>query len=337
MGSSSLTQYVEVAGEIVQVNFAHSGLCEQLYPAMEHLAIEPSAHAGLNIHVWDSAASGFSLPPPETAQALHYMASGERWGSNLRRGEPDEIRLFYMPPPNEYFSGFDPVSNTAVYWVPDAIRIPYYERGSPMRTIFDWWLESRGMLLTHAAAVGNNNGGALIVGKGGRGKSTSAISSLFSEGLNYLSDDYLVLRSSPRPEAFSIYSTGKLDADHLKERLPQLHPLLDNAPFIPEEKGLFFFYRHFPNKLSSRLALKVALLPTVTDAKVTRVVQTSPGRLLIGLAASTIYQSTGAGGNGLKILRETLDSLPCYLLEAGTDLQNIAPCIKAVINRHASD
>lgn len=335
MGREALSRYVEIAGAGVRVNFAHPDLGERLYPALEHLAIQGESPPVFNVYAWDSAASGIGLPAPETGIAREYMTSGERWGSNLRGGDPGEVRLFYMPPPNEYLAAFDAASNTALYWVPDARRIPYYERGSPMRTLFDWWLESRGMLLTHAAAVGDDNGGALIVGRGGRGKSTAAISSLLSEDLYYLSDDYLVLRSSPGPEAFSIYSTGKLDADHLQQRLPRLCPLLDNAAFLPDEKGLFFFNRHFPEKLSRRLALKVALLPVVTDAIASRVTPVSAGRLLLGLAASTIYQSTGVGENGLKILRETLGGLSCYLLETGRDLQTIAPCIKAVITRHA--
>ena len=44
-----------------------------------------------------------------------------------------------------------------------------------MRALFHWIMEDRGRALVHAAAVGRSDGGLLIVGRGGSGKSTTAL------------------------------------------------------------------------------------------------------------------------------------------------------------------
>jgi hypothetical protein len=155
--------------------------------------------------------------------------------------------------------------------------------------------------------------------------------------LGYLADDYLILKPAPDPQAYSLYSTGKLNVDHLLERTPNLLPIVENRDEMDSEKGLFFFHQHYPESLYQQLALRVALIPKVYEGSEARISKSNPGQLLLGLAASTIYQSQFMGQWALTALAETLGGLPCYQLEIGSDLESIGPCIEKVIRANAHD
>ena len=64
-----------------------------------------------------------------------------------------------------------------------------------------------------AAAVGQAAGGVLLVGAGGSGKSTCALSCLTSD-LLYAGDDYVAVELRPEPRVLSLFCSGKLEPDH---------------------------------------------------------------------------------------------------------------------------
>src|SRR5208283_1060318 len=103
---------------------------------------------------------------------------------------------------------------TGIYWVQTAKTLPYWVIASPLRTLFHWWMENNGCQLMHAAAVGTENGAVLITGKGGVGKSTAALSCL-QAGFFYIADDYVITKLELIPTVVSLYSTAKLNADHV--------------------------------------------------------------------------------------------------------------------------
>ena len=53
--------------------------------------------------------------------------------------------------------------------------------------------------VVHAASVGTKDGAVLIVGKGGSGKSTSALACL-NAGMYYLGDDYTLISNDSNPQ-----------------------------------------------------------------------------------------------------------------------------------------
>ncbi len=89
-----------------------------------------------------------------------------------------------------------------------------------MVNAFAFWAKHSDKLLVHAAAVGYNGTGVLVVGRGGRGKSTFAVSCL-TEGLDFVSDDYTLLTASGQLEAMPLYTCVGLRQDMWK-KLPQL-------------------------------------------------------------------------------------------------------------------
>lgn len=225
----------------------------------------------------------------------------------------------------------DTARNLAIYWVKTAAQIPYYETGAPLRAIFHLWMSQHEIQLIHAGAVGIPSGGVLLVGKGGSGKSTTALACLNSK-LFYASDDYSLLASDPNPTVFSIYSTGKKNADDL-QRLPFLASLISNRDRLDTEKALYFLNEHFPKKLLPSFPLRAILIPRITGQTKTTLKAASPAAGLTALAPSTIFQLPRAGREAFQAMGKIVRQVPCYYLNLGTDISQIPEVILGLLSQ----
>jgi hypothetical protein len=104
-------------------------------------------------------------------------------------------------------------------------------------------MENNGCQVLRAGAVGTHERAELLTGKGGIGKSTTALSCLRS-GLSYLADDYLIVRLEPEPIVYSLYCTAKLNADHV-ENFPEFFKLVQNSAKLDQGKAVLFLYSQF--------------------------------------------------------------------------------------------
>jgi len=215
----------------------------------------------------------------------------------------------------------------------DASDLPYWDEASPIRQILFWWLTSRDYLQLHAGAIGTPKGGVLLVGRGGSGKSTVALSSLGSE-LLYAGDDYVAATLDPSPRVESLYSSGKLEPAHVHGLLPELLPLLANADRLAREKAVLYVHRHYPTEVTSGFPLRAILVPKVRSAqKESRIVEVSRASAFAALAPSTIFQLHTAGPDSLAMMSRLIKRVPSYGLEVGTDLGAIPETIVHFLSR----
>lgn len=320
-------RFLAIAGEPLCLRFAGAEVADAFMPALSHLAIEAAEAPALTVRVWDSRSSDVAIPRSPW-KPDDYLSRGDirgcasvRAAFNLGAGT---------------LSLFDPDAGTAVFWVNDARTLPSYERAAPLRTILGWFLRTRGRELLHAGAVGmaGGSGGVLLAGRGGRGKSTTALSCLTTSApLCYAADDYVAVDLDPVPWVHCIYSSGKLEIAHALRLLPELVPLVSNPGAGPEEKGLLFVHQHFPERIASGFPLRAILLPEVTAAAEGRpaLLPVSPLAVLQELAASTMGQMPGTDEGTLRLLGTLLRALPCYRLAIGPDLANANEQIFALL------
>jgi hypothetical protein len=309
-----------IGGHVVRLSFSGAALLS-LTRALEHLATDNDSTPDLTICVWDSESTGqrmLSRPWQES----DFLARGVIQGYNTER-----IWTAFQHGSGAV-SVLDKERNLAVFWAPDS-TLPYWEDGSPFRTILHWWLLSRGLQLVHAAAVGNSNGGVLIGGKGGSGKSTTALACLQSN-LSYVGDDYTLLGFDSGPVVHSLYNSAKLNSDHV-QRFPALLSKVANPERLADEKALLFVNENYPSKVATRLPVRAILLPRVTGLAGTRFKRVSVAMTLAALAPSTIFQLPRAGNEALKFLATFARHLPCFSLEVGTDLSTIPPVIEGLL------
>jgi hypothetical protein len=310
-----------IAGLHVRLRFAGPALVSAVTTAFEHLHVSENS-AQLTIYIWDTASTGKRMPPPPW-EGDDFLARGVIQGYN-----DDRIHTAF-----QHGSGavslLDAERDLAVFWVSSAEEMPYWEKGSPLRSILHWWLARNERQLVHGAAVGNSRGAVLIGGKGGSGKSTTALACIESD-LLYLGDDYTVLRSEPFAMVYSLYNSAKINADNV-ERLPHLGAKISNPDRLDSEKALLFVHEHYPAKTVAELPIRAILLPRVTGLRETRLKKTPTAQALAALAPSTIFQLPRAGAEAFKFLAAIAKQVPGYTFEVGTDLSGIPTAIEGLL------
>lgn len=319
-------RWIGIGDRVILLRFSS----ERWRPVMEpfaHLELAAPATPDLTVWLWDSPDGG---NPPLPAQADPEAPKGTRmvWSAAGLRGcyQPGQSTL----------SVLDEQGSTAWFWCADSGQLPYWEYAAPLRLIFSWWLPARGSALVHGAAVGRPEGGALIVGRGGSGKSTTSLLALL-DGLSFASDDYVVVeqdRGGRGPYVHSAFGSGKLD-NAQGERFPELWPAIINPARLPDEKAVFMVNRFAPDRMVRSFPLRAVLVPRITGRRDTEVLATTPMAALAALAPSTIFQLPGDPRAELASMAGLVRAVPVRMLALGTDFAQIPGAIDRALERLA--
>jgi hypothetical protein len=326
----------QIAGHHVLLSFAGSGLVDKLTRAFSHLETKMSDPPELTICLWDSESTQTPLPLLVSSLVdLVRLRWFERLDIRKEIKDYNDARIktmFHLGP--DILSLLDLDRNLALYWVESSARIPYYEEGYPLTPILSWWLENRGYQLLHAAGVGSSAGGVIVAGKGGSGKSTTALACLDSS-LKFLGDDYCILETRESPQIHSLYSTAKLKGNEDLERFPRLKPLIANLERLGDEKALLFVKDHFPEKLVRQFPLRAVFVPRVTGNAETVVGEISAARTLRSLAPGTLFQLPGSGQSAFQAMSALVKLVPCRQLDLGREVSSIPRAIQEYLEKTA--
>jgi hypothetical protein len=329
----SIDRFYNIGNHRVRLRFAGTALIPAFTQAIEHLAAEPLLNPALTVCIWDDVSSQTRMPPPPWAGYAVYNPNGEARDVYTRRGEVRGFNTESICTAYNWsaaaLSMLDKGKDLALYWTYDARKLPSYEISAPLRTILHWWMNHHGLQFVHSGAVGTSRGGVLLAGKGGTGKSTTALSCLNSDML-YVSDDYCLIATEPVPYAYSIYSSAKLDADNI-QRVPHLMAALSNRDRMDREKAVFFLYPHFEEKITAGFPVRAILLPRISGKRDTTLRSASPMEALQALALSTMSQLARSGKKSVQIMHRFVHQLPCYHIELGTDLTRIPDVIAGLL------
>ena len=319
-----------IGGRPVLLRFAGDALLSHIIPALEHLPQADSAEPELTVCLWDAVSTGSPLPDrPWSADYDDSGGMGEIRGFNDDRFATIEQQQRYHGV--DVLHLYDSQRKLAMFYCPDAARIPYWMDSFPLRVILHCWTVKQPAQLIHAGAVGLPDGGVLLAGRGGSGKSTTTVACINS-ALRYAGDDYVMMQLEPSPHVYSLYNTAKLAPDSL-ERLPWL---TDTSQRIEDEKALIYLQRHYPDKLIEGFPLKAILHPRVTGDGDTRLTPTTVIKVLAELAPTTTFQLRSSSEIVFKKLSSLVRQVPLYSLELGTDLDQIPRVIVELLEDHSS-
>ena len=120
------------------------------------------------------------------------------------------------------------------------------------------WAQQHNLLTLHAAAVGVNGRGVLIVGHGGTGKSTLTCSCL-ADGFDFVSDDYCLLNATNSYNVYPIYTNVSLNSDSLA-KLPMFKPL-EILPMQGEKSA----FKISESIIKVSLTIDAIILPQITN------------------------------------------------------------------------
>lgn len=345
-GSPVHTSDFRLGGFDVRLRSPHATMLARLARAFAHLAGGHHVAPDLVIDLWDSTATGSPRPPMpdvgrETVPGAFFYHEGEslRVAHQLGVTPEHDHALSGEEAPTPALSALDSEAGHAWYWVEDADRIPYWDESAPLRYVFDWWLRDHGVHLIHAGAVGTARGGVVLVGKGGSGKSTSTMAALQSD-LDFAGDDYVGVSLEPTVWVHSLFSTGKLVPEHA-ERLPFLGSALTiderrnlkpNA--LGPAKAVVYAQEHWPERLTAGFPLRAILVPRITPGLTEARIIPVPATIgLTALAPSTVLQMHVQGGDSLQRMRRLAESVPSFVLQAGSDIPSIPRAISALLTK----
>ncbi len=315
-------RFIAVADTTVRLVFAGEALERALYRAVAHLSVEATAAPDATFHVWDTEASGVEAPPAPCGRDC-YTDRGDICGMTSARWRSAfhwaEFSLNLM----------DTATGEAVYWVRTPGTLPYWTRASPFRTLFHWLMQPRGKQLLHAAAVSTDEGAVLIVGRGGVGKSSTALACL-EAGFGYVGDDYVVVGLDPEPCAFSLYGTAKLEPQQAG-RFPGLASLIAAVPVEGEEKAVLRLHPARAEQIAKRAPLRAILTPRFGDGGPTRFEPVEVATLSRAAAFTTLAQLPHAGLATHDFIGRLISKVPARTIVLSGDKEEIAGAIARLL------
>ena len=205
-------------------------------------------------------------------------------------------------------------------------------RAQPANHAIASWLASSKVQLVHGAAVAWRGRGVLLVGIGGRGKSTTALACA-QAGFSFLGDDLCVVESGCADRGLparvhGIYATAKLNHDSRNRLGARDWPLLG---ITPKGKDAFAIP---PEIRFERTVPLVALVAVRADGVSPGIARCVPPRTAIGLLAATALPvATGSGTPGLwlRAAASIAREVPAYEMGLDWDLERVAVAVRSII------
>lgn len=316
--SQATNYYFRLAGFVIHLQCVGLGLGATVARALEPVMCPPTVEPDLTIHMWDSAATQTEpLDPPRSSRGRGLFVLG--------RGEVEgfvtpTIKTFYQID-SQCLSILHLKQSAAFVWVPDARRLTGSFYAAPFYSVINAWMSVRGFQVVHAGAVGTSSGGALIVGDGGFGKSTTTLSCLGSQ-LRYAADDYCLVGTAEDPKAFNLYQSAKIRSSQLSS-LPSLGGNL--PPMFDSDSGkvVLFVGDLSSDDLIQEFPIRAILLARITGTRNTNLRPSSPAEVLMGWVPSTIRQLPDAGQEAVILMASVTRQASTFVLELGTDLSQI--------------
>lgn len=321
------------AGRPARVRIVGRDLEAHLMRSFAHLRnSEPAGlPAELCIDLWDATATGIppsrlSTAPPDASRT--WSVNGGRLSASA---DGREIAFQFR----DSITCLDRGAQRIVGCVIDSARLSLYERGKPVQLLLAVWHQDRDIMVLHAAMVAREGRGVLLPGKGGIGKSTSALACL-AAGFSFLGDDYIGLEARHERSflGHSLYGSTWLEAGHAM-RFPELARLGIRGTHPDEVKLLILLDRIHPARLARVADIRAIALPRIRDGEHSSLAPATKTEALLRLAPSSLLMVLGPGVAGLDRLAQLVESVPCVWLDLGRNLAEIPERIDELLARVA--
>lgn len=285
-----------------------------------------------------SSVEGFIIPEVGEPDAMFlywydrcdaYLPAGEAEHSSVWQSR-DETGTLRIGTDDDSLVGCDFVRQKYYFARPKPKDSGYMRSRHVMVNAFARWAHANDKLLFHAATVGTGGKGVLIVGRGGSGKSTFAVSCL-AEGLDFISDDYTLLTASGPLQAMPLYSIVALRED-MYPKMPQLgQPILEEDGSFRGGKPQF----QVPGeRFSPSLDIQAIIMPKIAGDAEPSIAPIPPGRVMTQLIHSTITQIESRRDTALiQKMATRLSPLPIYEMRMSTDLKKNPAFLRSFIEK----
>lgn len=325
----STTRFI-LAGATVSMTIAGRHLATLIGKPFRHLStrslLDPPH---LAIDLWDERATGIGCP-----------CAASEMGKSAERGEEEDSDVTVGMKKDRYVGHLRPGVHVwmdrhaahVVGCVTSSAQLSIQDRGKPLHLPLLLWHADRGVPIIHAALVASRGQGVLLVGRGGRGKTTAALACLLG-GLDFLGDDYVGLQRTGAGlfVGHSLYDSAWLTADG-EARFPGLVPYIE----LPEDsdsaaRRLVRVFDVASDKL--RLSTRIrAVATTVLGAEPSSSLRpASKAAVLLALAPSSMLRLPVSGTAFFERMSQLVEQVPTYEVAVGQNAATLPPLVKQLL------
>jgi len=313
---------IRIAGCKIILQFASERAAQVMGATFRHLEFADPGEPDIIVRVWDSVASGMQQPelalPASKTGAAHFTGAAQCI-VDLETGR---------------IEAFDSRRRLGLLFVPDLAAIDPGYAAAPLCSLLHWWAIDHGWLLLHAGSVASEDGAALLVGRGGSGKSTTVLACVGSS-LDILSDDRCLYQPGEPPWVHSLFGSNRIDARAIS-LMPHLAAAFSGAPLDPDGKSIINAGELFVGAQRLSAPLRAIIVPKIGSASSCSAQQISASDALKALAPSTVFQLAGARASALAKMAALVRKLPCWNLSIGPDPTCAREPISEIIRVSAS-
>lgn len=278
--------------------------------------------AGFRVFLLDSESLDWPHPLPwptqrfDRARLNHDLASAGLRGAYLH-----DPRVWQF---------FDPIRRVGVQLIRRPAARPLWESGAPLRAFLHWAHGSEVAQLCHAASVGVNGRGVLLVGAGGSGKSGTTLAAV-AGGLDTVGDDYCLVRhEQDRVTAMPLFRVLKQDPGGVRRAFGasagtslgalnwqgkhEIHAdRLPRDPFVPS------------------LRIEAIVVPRIAGGAVSEFRSLEAGDAMRALAPSSAFQLPDGERTGIAFAAALCRRLPCFEMTLSNDAGEIAASLERFV------
>ncbi|MEO8531022.1 MAG: hypothetical protein ABI459_07350 [Deltaproteobacteria bacterium] len=209
---------------------------------------------------------------------------------------------------------YNPARRIGLRVLPDITACPVWERTAPLANFVAWTNAGLGGFMLHAATLANRSSGALICGRGGRGKSLMTLAGV-AAGLDSVGDDYVVVsRAGHGYQAVQCARTAKQTPKGL-DMLGAWGESLKVGELNWQGKHVF----QLPVRAANQpLQVNAIVVPTI--AATTQITPIKRGDVFRHLTESTLYQLAGNQKAVSAFCAGMIRDLPVFGFDMGPDL-----------------
>ena len=323
------------AGRAVCIRVAGEAFGGRTHRAFAHLRAHDAPTAPeLTVELWDEAETG--IPCPVAAEAADL---DRRWiaaGGTLAASASGRCVSFRY---QDSVAVLDRSAGRIIGCRGGGSRLSTGEYSKPLVHLLSIWFHDRSVQLLHAGLIAGPQGGVLIPGESGTGKSTTCVAAV-AQGLEFLGDDFIGLEQVDSGfVGHSVFGTACLARRDLA-RFPSFARLAVDEGIPEEDKPILFLPEVFPERLRASVPVRAVVLLRV-GAERTDVRPAGRAETMRHFAASTLHTVVPRPGReALVRLAELVERVPAWWLLLGPDIEDLAPgvdrILSAAVARHGS-
>lgn len=314
---------IVLAGIPIELRFASARLRQTFLPALRHLCVDAAENLAPSstLCLWDRSSSGAS-PPPPPFDKRHFTDRGDIWGFN---NKAFQFSFLYGELSVNMFSRRE---RLGYYWVDDPQYLPYWSAAAPLRSLLHWCMTEEGRQLVHGAAIGTDAGALLLTGRGGIGKSSTALSGL-QGGMHFAGDDYVVLALDPEPTAYPLYCSAKLNRDQTGLHQKLLH-CLKNPNGDSHEKSVYDLLPAFEGQIPSSMPIRAILVPQVHEFTESIILNNiNLHEVKHAASLTTVEQLPYAGNDTYQFIDRLCSLAPSFKLKLGSNRESLIDYLRS--------